>query len=528
MDAGILEGLLGGLSAALTLTNVLVIVIGVALGIAVGAAPGMGPTMGMAVALPFIIRFEPEPAIFLLMSIAVGAGFGNSIPAILFGIPGTPAALLTAIEGKLLADRGESRRALFTALMSSVVGQFFATLVFIIFVIPLARVAVKFLFPEIFALTVFAMLAVVGIAGRNPLKAVASVVIGFALGVFGPDPITGLARLDFGGVVPDSISFQLQLGLGVVPVLIGLLAVREIWLGSEKLPSVASRREAKEIGLKPPPLHWVKDFRDNFGSTMFGTAIASFIGALPGEGPTVASFITYGSMYSRPKWKKDLGKGSLRALGAIDAANNAASTTALIPTLALGIPGSAPMIIILALLGTQGLFPGPELVNSQPQLLQNVFGALIVATLVLLVLGYLTIGPSVYMANLSQGAVLASAMILVVVGVYSLRWSMFDVWVALAAGGVGYAMSKFDYPIAPAALAFILVPLLEKSLRRGLVMTDGPWAFFTRPITLTILLAGVAVLVGSALLRRRIARQMLEDTRAWQAREAGYAEDADG
>lgn len=527
MDVSTLEGLLNGLGAALTPSNLVVILIGVALGIAVGAAPGMGPTMGMAVSLPFIIRFPPETAIFLLMSIAIGSGFGNSIPAILLGIPGTPAALLTALEGKPLADRGESRRALVTALLSSVTGQFLGIIVFIVFVIPLARVAIKFLFPEIFALTVFALLAVVGISGRNAFKALLAIVIGFALGSFGPDPITGLPRLDFGGVLPDSIAFELQLGLGVVPVLIGLLAVREIWLESEKLRTVASRRETRDKGLRPPSFKWVKDWKDTFGSTALGTAIASFVGALPGEGPAVASFIIYGAMHSRPKWKKDLGKGSLRALAAIDAADNAASTTALIPTLALGIPGSAPMVIILALLATQGFFPGPDLVATRPQLLHNVFGGLMIACVVLLVLGYLSIGPSVYLANLSHGAVLSVSLVLVVVGVYSLRWSMFDVWVALGTGAIGYAMSKFEYPIAPAALAFILAPLLEKNLRRGLVMTNSATDFFLRPITLTILILGAVLIAAEVLLRKRIARQMLEDARTWQASDAEAAEQAD-
>lgn len=525
MDIGTLEGLLRGLGEALTPTNLAVILIGVPLGIAVGAAPGMGPTMGMAVALPFIIRFEPETAIFLLMSIAIGSGYGNSVPAILLGIPGTPAALLTALEGKPLADRGESRRALVTALLSSFTGQFLGILVFIIFVIPLARVAIRFLFPEIFALTVFALLAVVGIAGRNPLKALVSVVIGFALGMFGADPITGLPRLDFGGMLPESIAFELQLGLGIVPVLIGLLAVREIWLESEKFKTTASRKEAKEKGLKPPSFQWVKDWKDTFGSTALGSGIASGVGALPGEGPAVASFIIYGAMHSRPAWKKDLGKGSLRALAAIDAADNAASTTALIPTLALGIPGSAPMVIILALLGTQGFFPGPDLVSTRPQLLHNVFGGLIVACLLLLILGYLSIGPSVYLASLSHSAVLATSMVLVVVGVFSLRWSMFDVAVAMAIGGLGYAMSKRNYPIAPAALAFILAPLLEKNLRRGLVMTDGVWEFFTRPITLSILVAGALLVVGEIFLRKRIARRMLEDALVWKSDEPDLSED---
>lgn len=527
MDLGTVEGLVSGLGEALTPANLLVILIGVSLGIAVGAAPGMGPTMGMAVSLPFIIRFPPETAIFLLMSIAIGSGYGNSIPAIILGIPGTPAALLTAIEGKPLADRGEGKRALVTALLSSFTGQFLGILVFIIFVIPLATLAIRFLFPEIFALTVFALLAVVGIAGRNPFKALMSVVIGFALGMIGPDPITSLPRMDFGGLVPESISFEFQLGLGVVPVLIGLLAVREIWLEAEKGKTAASRREARESGLRPPSFRWMKDWKDNFGSTAFGTAISSVVGALPGEGPAVASFIIYGAMHSRPRWKKDLGKGSLRALAAIDAADNAASTTALIPTLALGIPGSAPMVIILALLGTQGLFPGPGLVNSRPQLLSNVFGGLMVACVIMLILGYFTIGPSVYLASLSHSAVLATSMVLVVVGVFSLRWSMFDVWVAIAIGGLGYAMSKFDYPIAPAALAFILAPLLEKNLRRGLVMTDGAWEFFTRPITVAILLLGIVLVVGEMVLRKRIARRMLEDAVVWEAGEAERAEGAE-
>lgn len=504
MDVGVLEGLVNGLAQATDPINLGVIVIGVTLGILLGAAPGMGPTMGMAISLPFIIRFPPERAIFLLMSIAIGSGFGNSIPAVLLGIPGTPAALLTVLEGKPLAERGEGRRALITCLLSSFTGQFMGTVVFILFVIPLATIAIGFLFPEIFALTVFALLAVIGVAGRNVVRAALSVVIGLVLGLVGPDSITGLPRLDFGMT-------ELQIGLGVVPVLIGLLAVREIILEAEKDPARASVEEARSSGFKPPSFKWLQDWKDTFGSTSLGTAISSFIGALPGEGPTVATFIIYGAMHTRPAWKKDLGKGSLRALAAIDSADNAASTTALIPTLALGIPGSAPMVIILALLGTQGFFPGPDLLETQPQMIHNVFGGLMLACFVLLVIGYLSIGPSVYLSNLSHGAVLATSLVLVVVGVYSLRWSMADVWIAVATGILGYVMSKLDYPIAPAALAFILAPILEKNLRRGLVMTDGIVDFLSRPVTLTILGLGVLLVIGELALRNRIEEQMLDD-----------------
>lgn len=493
---GIEERLIEGLAAGLQPEAVLFVSLGVLVGILVGAAPGIGPTVGVAVLMPVAVRIGPENAIFLMASVNVGAAFGNSLPAILAGVPGTPAALLTAVEGRPFRERGESGRALLIALTSSVVAQFFGVIMFVAFAIPLAEIAIGLLFPEVFAVVVFGIVTATGLVTSSPWKGFAAIMLGLLLSLPGQDSITGQLRFTFG-------QGYLETGLHPVVVVVGLLAFREVFIAAER---GVSGLPAGGVVLAMQRWLSAADWRDLVIPLVVGTLVGFAIGIIPGAGGAVASFVAYQVLKAVQSKRTDFGKGSPGALATVDGAANASSAGELIPTLALGIPGSPTMVVVLAALSAQGVFAGPHLINSYPGVLYSVFGALLVSVFVLAVLGYLSIRPSVILSSVSPQATMAVTMVLVVTGAFALRWSLTDVGVAVGAGVVGYLMNRFGYPVAPAALAFILGPMLELNLRRGLIMTAGWTGFVSRPIVAVLLALAVVTFFAAILANRRAAR----------------------
>ena len=482
--------LVSGLRYMFDASAIMVVILGVAFGIVLGAAPGLGPTVGTALVLPLVLRLSPELGILLMVAIHVGAEFGNSIPAVLIRVPGTPAATLTVLEGYPFQERGEGGRALMVSLLASVTGQLISLLVFALTVIPVARLAVKFLFPEMFALVVFGLLAAVGLSGVHRLKGLAAICFGLLLSVIGVDPMTGRERFAFG--MPE-----LSVGLDTVAVLMGLLAMPEVFRSVFHTSQQRPTRPRLSLALPRRA-----DVAEAMPQVLVGTAVGTFVGALPGAGSAAASFIGYqlGRLVARRPER--FGKGSIEGLAVADAANNAAVSGELIPTLGLGIPGSASMAVIMAALLAQGIIPGPEILATRPTLLHATVGGLLAGTVVLAGLGYLAIWPSVYVSRLSPAAVSLTTLVLVLVGVYSLNWSLFDMWVAVVIGVVAYFMSGAGYPIAPAALSFLLGQLMESNLRRGLVMAGGVVEFVTRPVTLLLLVLAVGTLFAQLLVPR--------------------------
>lgn len=493
---GFTERLLNGLEAGLQVDALLFIALGIIIGIIVGAAPGLGPTVGMSLMLPVAVRLSPENAIFLLASINVGAAYGNSIPAILLRVPGTPSALLTVIEGNPFHERGEGRRALMISLSSSVVGQLVGVLMFIAFIVPLAEVAVKLLFPETFGIVMFGIVAATGLVTRAPLKGIAAIMIGLLLALPGQDAITGQIRFTFG-------TSYLQTGLPVIPVVVGLLAFREIFSTAEQRVVDSGKAVRQVLGGRT----WLsgRDWKEIALPTGVGTVVGVFIGIVPGAGSAVASFVAYQVAKLVMNKREGWGQGSASGLAAVDASANSSSAGELIPTLALGIPGAPTMVVIMAALATQGLFAGPQLLKSRPELIYSVFGGMLVGVVALAVIGYLVIRPSVYISSISPPVTMSLTLVLVVVGAFAIRWQMTDVWVCLAAGLIGHLMTRYDYPVAPTALAFILGGMLETSLRRGLVMTQGWEAFFTRPVTLGLLALSAITFVAGIIMNVRLA-----------------------
>lgn len=481
-----------GMALALSPLALLFSFVGVILGILFGAMPGLSAFTALAVLLPLTFTMSPENAIILFLAIYVGSQFGNSLPAVLMRTPGTPASVMTAIEGYPFQQRGEGARALGVCLTSSIFGQLFAFVSVAILILPLARFSVKFISPEVFALAVFGLVAAASLVGRDPVKGIVSTAIGLALATVGPDPISGVQRFNFG-------IKELQTGLEAVPLIVGLLVVAEL-IGQ------SGEREHMELVAGTDIRHsrriWptLRDLVFIRRATIIGSITGFITGMIPGIGAAGGSFIAYQQARVFAHEPKKFGgtEGSLEALAAADSANNASTGGEFVPTLGLGIPGGPAMIIVIAALQLHGIIPGPGLFQSRPGTLEAVVGGLIVACLFMAILGYLSIRPAVYLVSLSRESVLIVALVTSLIGIYAIRWNLFDVAVALAAGGLGVILTKFHYPMAPAALGFILGPIVESNLRRGLVLSyNNPLTFIGRPIVLVLLAIGATLFAYS-------------------------------
>jgi putative tricarboxylic transport membrane protein len=458
----------------------LLILIGTAFGVIVGALPGLATTLAYALILPFTFDMDPVPAVTMLLSVTVGVAYGNSIPAILVGVPGTPASVLTALDGYKMHQQGDTGYALAIAFVAAVLGQIVSVLFFIGAVIPLAGLAFFFLTPELFALFFFGVVAIVSLTGRNLLKGLMAAGIGLLIGMIGLDPVNFSPRFNFGVA-------ELRAGVSTAAVIIGLLAVSELMRQSRQAFQWDVARQ--KINAKFP--HW-RRFLPVIKPMMIGTVVGTIIGAIPGAGGTPAALISYQQAQAWSKEPEKFGKGSAEAVAANEAAQNAASSGELIPTLGLGIPGSGSMVLLLATLSIHGFIGGPHLITDAPELLAAVCAGLLGATLLLIVTGWPIAMVMLRALSINRSIVIVFALASVVLGIFSLNYRIFDVLVCFAAGAIGFFFLRYGYSTAAAALAVVLSAGLEADLRRGLsLMENDPLRFVGRPITALILAGAV-------------------------------------
>lgn len=494
---GSLELLQNGLALAFHPEGIFYSSIGVVLGIVFGAMPGLSSLTALAVLLPLTYTMPPEQAILLFIGVLAGSQFGNSLPSVLIRIPGTPASVMTAIEGYPFQRRGEGRRALGMALVASGWGQIFGFALVAVLLLPLARFAVGFIHPEVFALAVFGLIAASSLMPGQPVKGLLATAFGLALSTVGPDPVTGVRRFTMG-------QLELSAGFELIPVVLGLLVVSELLNQAADIKSSrAADPSAKPNARVLPSL---RDLRYVSRATWVGSVVGFIMGMIPGVGSSAGTYVAYQQAKNVSHDPQLFGgeHGSLEALAAADASNNAANGGEFIPTLGIGIPGGPAMVLVMAALITHGITPGPGLFQSYPGALEATVGGLLVSGLVMMVIGYLVIRPSVFIVSLSQPAVIVIALATSLLGAYAVRWNFFDVYAVLGFGIVGFVLTRFGYPMAPAALGYILGSIIEASLRRGLVMSfNSPAEFVMRPYVLTLLLLGVAVFVYSAWRKRR-------------------------
>lgn len=501
----LLTPLLGGLALLGDPMVWLAVLAGTLFGVVAGAMPGIGTTLAYGLVLPFTFVMSPIIGVAFLLSISVGVGYGNSIPAILMGIPGNPAAILTVIDGHRLHKDGKSGLALGVSFVAALGGQFVSILLFILLVVPLMGAAYHFSFPEIFGLYCFGFIALISLAADNMIKGLMSAALGISIGLIGLDPINMVTRLDFG-------FREIRSGFEDVALVIGILALSELFRSARQIFQWQDK-SGEAAGSKFPKL---SQWGPAVPSMMTGTVVGTFVGAIPGAGATPAAMISYQTAQMLSKEPEKFGKGSIEGIAANEAAQNASNSGELIPTLGLGIPVSGSMVLLLAALTVQGFVPGPLMVKNAPELLFAAVAGLMAATIFLLLTGWSMAAIMLKAVRLDRQVVIILAIAMTLVGIYSINTKVFDLFVAIGAGGVGYFMLRYGYSPAAAALGVFIGKEFERSLRIGLNMNDNSFvAFLSRPITALILLIALAVFVWGVIkrmqMKRRLAARIIEN-----------------
>jgi putative tricarboxylic transport membrane protein len=489
----------------------LIILIGVVWGVIVGALPAIGPTLGVAIALPFTFSMPVTYAIPFLIAINVADSYGNSIPAILIGVPGGGSTVLTAIDGYALHKQGKSGLALAVQYYSAIIGAFVGNFFFLMMVVPLSQLTYIFLTPEMFALLTVGMVSVTAITGDNIVKGMLSVVAGIVVSLIGQDPVSAVLRFNY--------TVEMRQGLEIAAVIMGCIAVAEIFRQFRQ--SYNWGELVVEFEQKFPPLRELWKITPH---VFIGTCIGMLVGSIPGMGGTSAAFISYNQAKLWSKHPELYGHGSVEGVASNEAAQNAAQCGELIPVFGLGIPGSSTMVILFAALLMNGFVPGPMLIQHSPQLLYSAWGpGLLAPTIMLAIIGWPICRMLLKVVVLDRQLILGGSLALCMIGVFSLNRSIFDVFVMIFFGGVGYFMMRYGYSVAGFAIAAVLGRGLEGNLRAGLLLTDGWYRFLTRPWTAAILCFSTALLIygiiGTIKVNRRTAAYRRQSLAAEQAKD---------
>ncbi|MFZ4437954.1 MAG: tripartite tricarboxylate transporter permease [Syntrophales bacterium] len=475
-----LGGLIAGIAQALSFQGLIAVFVGVAWGILAGALPGITASVGMAIFLPFTWGLEAGIALMLLSGIYVGAEYGGSIPAILIRAPGEPSNVPATMDGFAMHMRGETGKALGYSLVPGTIASLFGAVGMVLLLVPLSYVSLLFGAPELLLLAILGLSAVVGLSKNNIWKGLASVLFGLLMATVGSDYVSGADRFTFN--IPDLLD-----GIKTVPVVIGLLAMSEMLV--EVLNIRAPAEEVKFSGKENFTLPTVKEYIRVLPATLLGSVIGLFVGVLPGAGATIASFISYNEMR---RWSRDgdrFGQGVPDAIAAPEAANNAVVGGAVVPLLAFGIPSSASSAILMGGLILHGLRPGPMLATTRPDIIYSLFGGLLTASIAMYIMGRVFLKPWIHLVNVQKPHLVTCILALITVGTYGLQFGVFQVYVLLVMGIIGFFMTRHGFSTVATVLGLVLGSLIETSLRRSLVISDGSWTIFlTRPICLILLL----------------------------------------
>ncbi|KXG44584.1 tripartite tricarboxylate transporter permease [Tepidibacillus infernus] len=470
--------LLLGIDVVFSFQNILVIVIGTLIGMLVGALPGLGPSIGVALLLPFTYNLSPVASLLLLVALYQAAEYGGSISSILLSTPGTPAAVATLLDGYPMTKQGYPGKALGYSLTASTIGGFFGVIVLMTLSIPLAKLALKFGPPEYFALGVLGLTAVASLSSNYLSKSLLSALFGLFIATIGIDVITGYSRFSFG--MPE-----LYEGLNLLPILIGLFAVSEVLklIGEDLNTQLKIKAKNFKVGISFNELKVVKK------AIGIGSIIGSFVGVFPGMGAGPASWFAYNEAKRVSKNPEKFGNGSPEGIAAPESANNAAVGGALVPLLTLGIPGSPTTAIMLGALIIQGIQPGPQIFDKNPDLVYGLFVGLLVATALMWFLGQITTNIWARAVAIPNRILAPIILLISMIGAYVARNLVFDIGIMLVFGVLGYLLKKFNYSLPSVVLGFILGGMIESNLRRSLLLFDGNYSgFFSRPVALFILL----------------------------------------
>jgi len=486
----------------LTLGDPMVItflIVGVLWGAVCGALPGVGSGLALGVVLPLTFGMDAIPAVAFLVAISIGVQFGNGIPAILLGVPGTPGSFLTAIDGYAMTRRGKTGQALGTMWFAGFTGQLISIPFFVLLVVPLSSITYTFLSPELFALYCLGLCALVSLTGESMFKGLAAAAFGVLLAMIGPDPVSAIARFDFG-------LRELRPGLATVPAVLGLVTISELIRNMRQAYDWDDlKRNGKSDARFPGFRYLVKLTRPVVSGSLIGT----LIGAIPGMSGTGAVVMAYQQAKLTSKTPEKFGRGSEEGIAANESAGNASQAGELVPTLGLGLPASDTMVLLLGALLLQGFVPGPMLLQASPELLYATVAGLLGASLVIIAIGWLVQTVLLRLVRLDRRIVFPLAFLLTLIGVYSLRRSVFDVLVLLTCGLVGYYMLRYGYSTPAAAVGLLLGAGFESNLRQGLLLVNSDLvAFVSRPWTAAILSVCVLLLVYGVVSNISVARKV--------------------
>jgi putative tricarboxylic transport membrane protein len=498
-----LDLLAHGFAQAITPENLLYALVGCLVGTLIGVLPGIGPTSGIAILLPLTTVLPPTSAIIMMAAVYYGAMYGGSTTAIVVNIPGEASSVPTAIDGYELAKQGRAGAALGMAAISSFVAGTLSLIGLTVCAPLLAGVALAFGPPEYFALMVMSIVLAVSLSDRALVKGAVAVVIGVLTATIGLDPVTGLRRLTFGSVT-------LMAGINFVSVVIGLFAISELLVNVEH--SARHIYDTRKLGTWLPTR---QDLRESLGTMVRASGIGFALGLLPGFSPAVTTFIAYDVEKRLAKDPSRFGRGAMQGVVAAEGANNATCSGGFVPLFAFGVPSSPPLAVLMGALLMFGLQPGPRLFQENPQFVWTVIASMYVGNVILLALNLPLVGVWARIALIPFPILGPIILLCSVIGAYSVRYLLFDVWMAVLFGIIGYALRKTGIPLAPIVLASVLTPTLETSLKQSLILSDGSASIFvTRPLTGSILLI-TAVLAVTTL------------RRSWKARGVSSVQDDD-
>lgn len=483
-----------GLSVAVTPINLFYAFIGTLVGTLIGVLPGIGPVATIAMLLPTTYALPPVTALIMLAGIYYGASYGGSTTAILVNLPGEMSSVVTVLDGYQMARQGRAGAALCVCALGSFFAGCVATVVIAAFAPPLAEVALKFDAAEYFSLMVLGLVSAVALARGSVLKAVLMTILGLLLGIVGTDVGSGMARFSFN--VPELID-----GIGFVAMTMGLFAFAEIAANLEETGERTTFTE--RIGSLW--MTWA-EMKQAFPAVLRGTAIGSMLGILPGGGATLSAFASYTVEKRVAKDPSRFGRGAIEGVAGPESANNAGAQTSFIPMLTLGIPSNAVMALMVGALIIHNIQPGPQVMTRDPALFWGLIASMWIGNLMLIILNLPMIGIWVKLLSVPYRLLYPAILLCCTIGAYSTNNDMFDVWVALVFGILGWVFAKLGCEPAPLLLGYILGPMLEENLRRALVLSRGEFTvFITRPISLTMLLiaAGLLALILAPTIRQK-------------------------
>jgi len=496
-----LQSILFGFQASLQPINLAYCFMGVLIGTLIGVLPGIGPAGAMAILLPATFHAPRLSSIIMLAGIYYGAMYGGSTTSILVNIPGEPSSIVTCLDGYQLARQGRAGPALGIAAFGSFIAGTFGVVGLMAIAGPLARFALKFGPPEYVGLMVLGLIILTYLTEKSFMKSITMAVFGLILSYIGLDLISGQVRFTLN-------KDQLLEGIGMVPMVMGLFGVAEVL---ENIEAAVDRSifKAHIKGLFPS----LKDWAASIWAIIRGTVVGFFLGILPGGGAILASFVSYAVEKKVSKHPEKFGKGAIEGVAGPEAANNAASSGAFVPLMTLGIPSNVVMAMLFAGLVIHGIRPGPLLIKDYPEVFWGVISSMYIGNIMLLALNLPLIGIWVKLLKVPFRFLFPMIILFCLVGVYSINNSVFDIWVMIIFGVVGYIMRKCDFEAAPLVLAFVLGPMLEQALRQSLIISDGSFTIFmTRPISAASLTVCALLLLaaGTKYSRRKRAEVLRE------------------